>query len=332
MGRPRSRNKGLPTRVYRVSGTYWFVDYENKWHKLGRDYGTMLRSLADFMEPENLHTLGQLFDRYLLEVLPNKAERTQKDQGKEMKVLRAIFGRMRPQDLTTRHCARFYQERVKSVGVVQANRQMALLSHACSMGVLWLAMTQNPCKEIRRQHPPKRRRYVEDWEFWAVHRHAAPTVQVAMELALQTGLRPTDVLALTRANLTDDGILAEPRKTLKTTGVKILIEWTPQLRETVEKAKKIEPRVRQHLVANRRGKPYTYDGFSTLWDRAVRKAVDAGDLKERFRFRDLRAKSASDDTLEAARERLGHSDGRLTVAFYRRKPARVKPLEFQKPA
>ena len=198
--------------------------------------------------------------------------------------------------------------------------------------VLGLALNHNPCKEIRRQHPPRRRRYVEDHEFWAVHKHASPTVQIAMELALQTGLRPTDVLTLTRSNLTDDGILAEPRKTQKNTGVKILIEWTPQLRETIERAKKIEPHLRQHIIANRRGKAYTYDGFSTLWDRAVRKAVDAGDLAERFRCRDLRAKSASDDKLESARERLGHSDDRLTVAFYRRKPARVKPLAFQKPA
>lgn len=249
-----------------------------------------------------------------------------------MNVLHTTFGRMRPQDLTTQDCARFYQQRMKQVGIVQANRQMALLSHACSMAILWLAMTHNPCKEIRRQHAPKRRRYVEDWEFSAVHKHASSMVQVAMELALQTGLRPTDVLSLTRANLTDDGILVEPRKTQKTTGVKILIEWTPQLTQTVERAKKLKPHIRQPLICNRRGKPYTYDGFSSLWDRAQRKAVEAGDLRERYRFRDLRAKSASDDKLQAAQERLGHSDGRLTTAFYRRKPARVKPLEFRKPA
>lgn len=332
MGRPRKRNKHLPNRVYLISGTYWFVDHMGKWHKLGREYAKMLRGLADFMEPENLDTLGLVFDRYLLEIIPGKADRTQKDQTREMKILRATFGGMRPQDLRTADCAKFYQRQKQLVGLVQANRRLALLSHVCSTAILWLAMDHNPCKEIRREHPQKRSRYVEDTEFWAVHKHASSTVQVAMELALQTGLRPTDVLALTRSNITDEGLLVEPRKTKRTTGVKLLIEWTPSLRETIEKAKQLKPHVRKHLVCNRRGKPYTYDGFSTLWDRAVRRALEKGDLKERYRFRDLRAKSASDDELEAARERLGHSDSRLTVAFYRRKPARVKPLALDKPA
>ena len=33
-----------------------------------------------------------------------------------------------------------------------------------------------------------------------------PMVQCAMDLAVLTGLRPGDLLRLTRANLTDDGI------------------------------------------------------------------------------------------------------------------------------
>jgi len=37
------------------------------------------------------------------------------------------------------------------------------------------------------------------------------------------------------------------------------------------------------------------------------RAIDAAELKEPFRFHDLRAKSASDDDLAAAASRLGHS-------------------------
>jgi integrase len=288
----------------------------------------MLRGLADFVEPTQLHTFGQIFDRYLLEELPKKAERTQKDQIREMEVLRATFGTMRPSDLTTVHCARFYSKVKQRKGIVQANRIMALLSHVCTNAVGWGAIAHNPCKEIRRSHAPKRHRYVEDWEFWEVYKHASPVVKAAMKLALLTGLRPTDVLALERSNEVDDGILVAPNKTRRTTGMKILIEWTPDLRAAVKEAKELKPHVRQHLICNRRGKPYTYDGFSTLWDRAMRKALKEGKLKERFRFRDLRAKSASDDGLEAARERLGHSDSRTTIDFYRRKPVRVQPLKM----
>ena len=49
-------------------------------------------------------------------------------------------------------------------------------------------------------------------------------------------------------------------------------------------------------------------------------------LRERFQFRDLRAKSASDDTAEAASKRLGHADPKITERIYRRKAERAKPL------
>jgi integrase len=49
-------------------------------------------------------------------------------------------------------------------------------------------------------------------------------------------------------------------------------------------------------------------------------------LKERFQFRDLRAKSASDDTAQPASKRLGHADPKITERVYRRKTERAKPL------
>jgi integrase len=49
-------------------------------------------------------------------------------------------------------------------------------------------------------------------------------------------------------------------------------------------------------------------------------------LTERFPFRDLLAKSASDDTAEAASKRLGHADSKITERAYRRKAERAKPL------
>ena len=54
------------------------------------------------------------------------------------------------------------------------------------------------------------------------------------------------------------------------------------------------------------------------------KAVEKG--VPRFTFHDLRAKSASDDTLQAATERLGHTSEETTKRVYVRKPTKVKPL------
>jgi integrase len=54
---------------------------------------------------------------------------------------------------------------------------------------------------------------------------------------------------------------------------------------------------------------------------------------DRFHFHDIRGKSASDSSsLVEASERLGHSSLDLARRVYRRKPARVKPLEFPRKA
>jgi len=48
-------------------------------------------------------------------------------------------------------------------------------------------------------------------------------------------------------------------------------------------------------------------------------------LTERFTFHDLPAKSASDDDLAVATERLAHDDPRTTQRVCRRKPRRARP-------
>lgn len=78
------------------------------------------------------------------------------------------------------------------------------------------------------------------------------------------------------------------------------------------------------------------------WHRLMTKATTPGEkgeppvLAERFTFHDLRAKSASDDELEAATERLAHDDPRTTQKVYRRKPRRARPgakiLDSERPA
>ena len=47
-------------------------------------------------------------------------------------------------------------------------------------------------------------------------------------------------------------------------------------------------------------------------------------LAQGFTFHDLRAKSASDDELCVATERLAHDDPRMTQKVYRRKPRRAR--------
>jgi len=147
-----------------------------------------------------------------------------------------------------------------------------------------------------------------------------------MELAVLTGLRMGDLLRLKRNNLTDVGIIVQPRKTVTTTGKVLEIEWSAELLAVVDRAKRIPPQIRLPLIANRKGKAYTPGGFSNCWQKLIKLALKQGVIDERFQFRDLRAKSASDDSLAAATARLGHANPQITESVYRRKPTKVKPL------
>lgn len=50
MGRKRTTDTHLPARMYRPARMHYFVDRQNKWHKLGRDYpkALILGALNDF--------------------------------------------------------------------------------------------------------------------------------------------------------------------------------------------------------------------------------------------------------------------------------------------
>ena len=90
--------------------------------------------------------------------------------------------------------------------------------------------------------------------------------------------------------------------------------------------------MRQHIVCNRKGKPFTKNGFNSVWQYLMDKATAGDDALERLQFRDLRRISATDEIDEkTAQKRLGHSSSRITRQVYRVKPDRVRPLKSPLP-
>lgn len=82
MGRRRTKNKHLPRRVYPKHGALWFVDKANQWHRLSdeHDLSTMYTKLARFVDKSKpLHTMADVFDRFIVEKIPLLAPRTQSD-------------------------------------------------------------------------------------------------------------------------------------------------------------------------------------------------------------------------------------------------------------
>ncbi len=325
MGRTRRSHRDLPERMYLRSGTYYFVEYvSNKWINLGRNYVKAMAEYARLRGPNGpLSTMDDLIDRYMIEVAPQKAENTYKGNLREAKYLKAAFGKVRPSDIKPKSIYAYLDERGRS-SEVRANREIALLSHIFTKSIRWGAVETNPCLGIERFKERPRMRYVEDNEYLAFKNFAGEFLSLWMDFKLLTGLRQGDMLALRLDQLKPDGIHIDVKKT----GKPQIIEWSTELRSTVDRIRRLPRPVRGlHLFSTRRGRAYTRGGFSSIWKRKMKRALDEGVLHTRFTENDLRTKTGSDTDLEHATKLLGHASSRVTLKHYRAKPEKVKPLK-----
>lgn len=327
MGRRRRHDKHLPRRMYLRRGSYYFVTPAGKWEPLGKDLGEALAAYGRKIGGSwSGRTLGDVIDRYRTEVLPLKrSEHTRDDEGAQLNRLKLVFGEMLPDSIEPQHCYRYMDRRRTKAGKpapVSARHEIKLLGHVFAKAIRWGVAAGNPVRSMEKEPRGKRSRYVTDAEFAAVYGLASERMRIAMDLALLTGLRRGDLLALTWRQVTEAGIEVKTSKT----GAGLLFEVTPELRAALDRAKRLVPQVpRTHVLRTRSGKPYTAEGFSAIWQRLMAKHVAAGG--ERFTFHDLRRKSASDSaSVKDAQERLGHADEATTRRFYIAKPVNVRPL------
>ena len=333
MGRHKTKNKHLPRGVSLEHGSYYFRGPDRKRLNLGRDFADAMRTYGELFRDAPLSTFGDVLSRYQREVTPRKAPRTQTDELGYLATLRAVFGSMPPRAITPVMVAELRDKIAAKSGNVQANHHLKTLKHVLKCATEWGAIPSNPAREVSKLKVATRDRYVDDDELAKVYAVATPMVQVAIDLAVLTGLRRGDLLKLTKDDCKDDGIHVRTSKT----GRGLIIQWTDELRAVVDRAKLLQPHFRRHLLAARTGKAFTGNGFGTIWRRTVLEALtgkknptkaEAKAVKlERFRFNDLRSKSASDTAdLADASARLGHTSTAVTKRHYVRKPAKVKPL------
>jgi integrase len=317
MGRKRTKDKHLPKRLYLRSGRYWFAPKQGPWQDLGTNLGDAMRQWGERMSRQySAHTINDLFDRYAMEVIPTKAQSTQKDNHREMAKLRPVFGPSSPDAVEAQHIYAYLDRRSAKV---RANREIALLSDVYQKAIRWGAVTTNPCKGIEKNKEKRRDRDVKDWEYEGVYRLANPTLQVAMDLAVITGLRQGDILRIRLADITPDGL----RVTTGKTGKRIVFGLTPGLAEVIERAKGLRRRIGSlYLLAGRAGQPYTSSGFRAMWQRLMRRAIDKQVIAERFRFHDLRAVAAS--RADDPQKLLTHTTQKQTAAYLRR-PTKLNP-------
>lgn len=337
--KPRKKhNRGLPERWALKHGAYYYrprkyemAAFDNQqWFRLGKTLAEaheQFAKRADFSG--DLHRLEQVCDRYTLEILPLKATATQRSQERCMTRIRAGLGKNPIQGLKSHHVYKYRDSVATKYGKKTANLDLELLSHLFTKAIEWGARQGHPMtnKQVVKFSLAPRDRYVSDNELDAALEYASPFLRQYIALKLLLGARKGELLSIRLSDISDEGVAIRRSKG----GSSSLYEWSPALEEVVQAIRASRKKVGGlYLFTNRSGQPYIGEdgktsGFDSIWQRFMAKVVTAG--VTRFTEHDLRAKVASDVSLERAQELLGHADTKTTQRVYRRKAQRISPAK-----
>ncbi|OKY25648.1 tyrosine-type recombinase/integrase [Thalassotalea sp. PP2-459] len=337
MGRKRSQeNIHLPKGMIfnKKGGAYYYRCKGQKDIRLGKTFTEALIAYERLTEVvSSLLTMNDVINRYLVDVSPLKTKSTYDEDIRIANKLRDAFGHFLPCQVKAKHARQYLDLRAKEGAPIAGNREYALWSSIMTSAFNWGIIEEQPfLKAGIKKHPEKPRdRFVTDQEVIAFLNHAPIWLQLYVQLKLATGLRQRDMLALNNTHWTElEGLRVGTSKT----SVRILFEPTTYLENIIGKIKTINgytskgiPKFKWHFFENRYHKPYTEDGFGTMWRRYMDKALDSGQLKERFQERDLRRKAAqSCKSMVDANQLLGHRNYSTTKNIYLNGFQRVKPL------
>lgn len=359
----KSDNKGLPTRWQHHHGAYFYrvpAGLEAHWDgkkkfRLGATLPEAYRTWADRIGTlDKASTVGQLLDRYLLEVVPTKAATTQTHHQICIKRLRQTFDTWPLTAIEPHHIYTYADARTKVAkdsdgnemkvkAKTAAHRELEVLSHAYTKAVEWGYIKRHPfAREVRLKGEKPRDRYIEDWELAEClalpskrKKGSVRAAQAYIRLKQLTGMARGDLLRLRPTDFTDDGIQIQRHKTANSSGKRTIYLWTSDLRAAINAALAARPvDISPWLFCTQRGECYINEktgragGWESLWRGFMSRVLAETKVTERFTEHDIRAKVASDaENVEHARALLSHTDSRITERAYRRKAERVVPLK-----
>lgn len=311
MGRRRQTNKHLPLRVYWKNGAYRHLSKDGKWTTLGKTESEMFQSMARLSV--KAPTIADQIERYKRECMGHLAANTRQNYTYALVKLAGFYGHMQPSQVKPSMIAKHLDEHPSPS---RANFEIAVLSTLFKKMMRWDVAQSNPCMGVERNKIQPRKDYVTDARFWGIWKDAKPHIQLLMELCYILGQDPCDIVTLKLSDVTPDGILFKRSKTARKTGKELLVS-SDKLEDIVSRCKRLNKVGSMWLLANAKGQPYTMDAIRNAWQKLMKGRED------RFRFQDIRAKSATD---HPTGKHLGHSDERTLKRFYRLKPEAVEGL------
>ncbi|ACR29189.1 tyrosine-type recombinase/integrase [Burkholderia glumae] len=362
----RKKASPLPARVYEKHGSWYFVDMRRKWHRLCSTTDGLTRlyeQLAKFNREADergiADTMPALIDDWLLVKLPKYALKTREEYRRMATFVKSEFGpQWTVEDVRPADIARFLDKHF-STKPNTSNKYKALLSLIFAHAVRKGLRDRNPAREVAGAEEKARDRYITDMELEAVRAAAlvgldgrptasGTTIVCLIDLAYQTAQRIGDLLALNWQDVSNDGLFFHPSKTVNSSGVRLLIQLTPDLRATLDAAKAGKVKAIGPIICTQDGARYTYSGAQTAWKRAIKRArksyegecaAKGTEPDPRFlvgmHFHDLRAKALTDkqrlEGARAAQALAGHTTAEMTAHYTKaREVERVTPVPMRR--
>ncbi len=325
MGRKRSGNFNLPPRMHKKGRIFYYVTStggKRKWIKLSVDYSEALTKWADLegSKPSG-ETVAQAIDRYMVEVLPLKAEKTRLEYSRQALKFRTMWGSRRLDQIRPVHIAQYLDQHPHKI---TGNREVSVLSSIYSYAIRWGWCNHNPCRGVRKHSEKPRERYIEDHELGLLREVASDQFRCIIDLAYLTAIRKGDLLRLKLSDIREDGLHIQQQKT----GKRQTFELTSDLQTLLNRIRKLRRKVGTlWLFATRTGQPYTVNGFNSIWRRLVQRSG-----VQDVHFHDIRAKSITDAKriggLDYAQALAGHESRSTTEGYIKSKESeRVRPLD-----
>lgn len=311
-----NRGKNKDTYYYRK-----WVNGERKNIKLGHTFADMMANLKEIDNIGSIKpkTLVQIWEIYRTRDLLEKSKCTQEDYERCWRKIGSVLGNIALEDIEAPHIKQYVTARS---GKVRANREIALISILFNFAKeTGFYKGFNPCTGVKRNEEEGRDRYVEDWEYEELWNASNPILRDALDLMLYTGQRVGGVLKMLRKDIKGKHLVVESYKTKRK--VRILIEG--KFQTVIDRILKKNSKVSSlYLIHDKDGQPISLDRLEDYFHAARTKAgYEPFDIQ----MRDIRAKNASDDTLENANIRLMHTTTNMTDKYRRKhKGAEIRPL------
>lgn len=336
MGRRRTKSPAwLPLRVYPHGLQYVYHPRKGKPIPLGpiTDPGACMRKYGEIAGDAGAPPvlMGAVIDKYLTEIVPGLAPRTQEDYRAYCGKLKFGLGDMLPDEIEVTDLYDYHKARKAPV---RANREITILGKIYRYAIKWRSATpgRNPTIGFLFADEVARDRMVpaREWTLFA-KRHCPSWLRGYILLKYLTGRRQGEMLKLSTFSEKHDGIVFQilKKRRLRT----ITVTWTPRLRFVWEWLKALERPDNCSMIfwshrGKSRGDGLSARGLKSAWQRAQADWLAADQENKSFWEHDIRGASGSDAKSDTdAQELLDHETVGTTRKSYRRATTKkVRPL------